>query len=503
MSARRLVALTVLLATALAATAQTPASTGYVPLSESECYACHGPGNWTPDMDPIVAFAAAPVVLVRGETVGLRMEVFNAWVVPSGDFELSGFVGRLDLTDAPSLRAVSGIDDVHVGPIEGWIPFDLAAPATSLHPEQYVPLLTEDQRGHVSIQVPEGATDVLLTAKPDSTDLGAADLSIAIYPGREEPAGFPAFEVDDAGAGEAEVLHIDDPALLSEHGYGTWTVDAAARAIDTDDGTVTTVDDGIGFTVELHAWFNATEDALTLSDTTIGSGESTELVWTVAVLEAPTGLGQLRGVLEVSGHYEHTGPEPDDQDFSIPFEVPLSSTDGEVMWGTLDGGVVLEHPPVVSMAVLSEIIGYIAGILILASMWTGGIFGRGSRRRQNRIFGTAKRRVAFHNFLSYGILLFAVIHLVLFLLEINYHWALGLIWGGLGILAMLGLGVTGALQIPMIRAWGHGAWRWTHFGLAIATLLFTIVHILLDGTHFGDLQDTLGWVDPLVPESRQ
>jgi hypothetical protein len=63
---------------------------------------------------------------------------------------------------------------------------------------------------------------------------------------------------------------------------------------------------------------------------------------------------------------------------------------------------------------------------------------------------------------------------------------------------MLGLGVTGALQVPMIRRWSFAAWRWSHYGLAVATIVFTLAHMGLDGAHFSAVQDWLGWDDPLV-----
>lgn len=64
---------------------------------------------------------------------------------------------------------------------------------------------------------------------------------------------------------------------------------------------------------------------------------------------------------------------------------------------------------------------------------------------------------------------------------------------------MFGLGLTGAFQVGMIRRWNYAAWRWSHYGLAVGAILFTLVHMALDGVHFDFIQETIDWTDPLDP----
>jgi hypothetical protein len=52
----------------------------------------------------------------------------------------------------------------------------------------------------------------------------------------------------------------------------------------------------------------------------------------------------------------------------------------------------------------------------------------------------------------------------------------------------------------MIRRWNYATWRWSHYGLAVASIVFTLVHFALDGAHFGFVQEWLGWNDPIVPD---
>jgi hypothetical protein len=147
----------------------------------------------------------------------------------------------------------------------------------------------------------------------------------------------------------------------------------------------------------------------------------------------------------------------------------------------------------IPLARLSEAVGYASSFLLISSIASGGMFGKASRRGLNRLFQSAKRRVAFHNVLSYWLTLLAAAHAVLFLFQDVYAWTQGILFGGLAIAAMLGLGVTGALQVPMIRRWDYATWRWTHYGLTVATLLFTLIHFLLEGANFVAVQNALHW----------
>jgi hypothetical protein len=138
----------------------------------------------------------------------------------------------------------------------------------------------------------------------------------------------------------------------------------------------------------------------------------------------------------------------------------------------------------------------VSTFLLVFSMITGGVFGKATRRWQNHLFRSAKRRVAFHNFVSYLLTFFAAAHTALFLWEPGFPWTLGMIWGTGALVAMMLLGVTGALQVPMVRRWNYATWRWTHLALALASVLLTIVHVLLDGANFTEFAEWVGWDDP-------
>lgn len=145
--------------------------------------------------------------------------------------------------------------------------------------------------------------------------------------------------------------------------------------------------------------------------------------------------------------------------------------------------------------VVGEVSGIASAVLLPPSLILGGSFGRDSRRAFNWALGGAKRRVMYHNAISLGLTLAAVVHVVLFLWEPQYGLSVGLLWGGLGILCLLGLGLTGYYQVPLIQRHGFDWWRRVHLGLGVFVVVFVAGHSVLDGADFSSLQESLpAWV---------
>ena len=480
----------------------------YEPIEQTECWTCHGPGVWDPDIDPLVDIVPALRNVTTGDEFSLDVEVFNAWLVPDRDIELMDFRVTLDISEAPSLVFVSDtppvLDEQTPGTIE-FDPNDLSDPNT----------LTTPQTGFVTLQIPQGATDVRVRLVPDDPSATTGpDLTLNIHPGVNEPNGQPARSVDEGGPGATETFHADTPADFGELGFGNWTVEAQITYVDAGKGQVFPPG-SVGFTVVMDAWFNASTEVRqvrTASDNILPE-QRVLMDWPLRVQADPQAGERLRYTVNVTSFYEHEGAEPDWQDHTIQIDEELEVDGGvtpRLVIGRQDAaGPTVVEAPGVSIAAISEAIGYIGAFLLIASVWTGGMFGKASRRQLNTVFGSARRRVAFHNFLSYGIIAFSLVHMFIFLWDINgpiavdgYHFLVGVLWGGPAILAMLLLGVTGALQVPMIRKWNYAFWRWSHFGLAIAAIVFTVVHMLLDGQNFSFIQDALDYTDPLVPDDR-
>lgn len=483
------------------------------------CWECHKPGAYVPPMDPYITLLAELTEIPAGATglLDFNTIISNVWIgQENGAQDYYGFRATLDISDAPSFSFVSDREPPAPQSVDGVIAFDAGTTNVPIV-NQEVPVdptsLQAVQWGHSLIEMPAGVTSATIRVVPGDTSAQTGpDIRVNIYPGVSEPSGDPYNEdpIDDAGRGGAEEITFGN-ADFGATGYGNWTIDVGYVPV-TSDGQLTPPAQDVPYTVEVEASFDASDatQITQVDDSQIFGGESLLMPWTVQIDDPQPGE-VLRFTLNFTVHYEHQSePEPNNyRDLTEFFEVEVTEAPaGGYRIGSEDSVIIIPSAPTgVSIAAISEVIGYIGAFLLIASVWTGGMFGKASRRQLNVIFGSARRRVAFHNFLSYGIIAFSLVHMFIFMWDVNgplavdgYHWLVGLLWGGQGVLAMLALGVTGALQVPMIRKWNYNTWRWLHFGLAIAAIVFTVVHMLLDGANFSAVQDALGYEDPLVPE---
>lgn len=482
--------------------AQKGGEEGPIPERDTQCWPCHV--TWSP---PLKTFYNILPPAEAGAEVGQPFDVViqlqSAWTPPKAKpFLITYNEPALDLTNAPSLGFFSDVPPLHEEE-RGSLSPDPSGPTTPVRQAFTWPL-------------PQGATRLTVTLTPDTpSQQTGPDLVLNVYPGSSAPTGNPT-RVDAAGRGGTEVFELLGADAFLGSGYGNWTFEAEWTPVVADP----TDPSFVGAPSATAQTFLLTIDSA-VEDTgeriqrqpngdDIPEGGSALLRFRLVANTQPAPGETVGLTVNATVYYEHDkGSSPVDYANAtkpLPEPIPVT-TDGPrvvlrtvVAEDTVVGGGVQNGA---TMDTVSEAMGYGTAFLLLASIWTGGMFGKASRRQLNGVFGTAKRRVAFHNFLSYGLMLFASVHTVLFILELAYHWTIGLLWGGTALLAMLLLGVTGAFQVQMIRRWNYGTWRWSHYGLAVAAIVFTLVHMALDGVHFGFVQDFLGWKDPLVPDRLQ
>jgi hypothetical protein len=213
-------------------------------------------------------------------------------------------------------------------------------------------------------------------------------------------------------------------------------------------------------------------------------------------------LGLQEGVQEVEiavrgmtyyrkGHGDGT---PDYDNYTRYWRVPVQVGASFI---PAEGSLVDDRVPGSDVRlVIAEVSGFSAALLLGPSLLMGGAFGKSSRRIVNAVFGGAKRRVMYHSMLSLGITVTALVHVALFFLETLYSLKMGMVYGGLGTLSLLILGLTGYYQVPFIQRRGYRAWRYTHLTVGVLVLVFVAVHALVDGPDFKELEATLpGWLD--------
>jgi hypothetical protein len=458
-----------------------------LPERETTCWPCHvaWPTPLRSMYDIIPPEEAGGEV---GKSFDYTIEVRNPWL-----HDIIFIEPALDLAGAPGLS----FDD-------GRIPVDIEKTGViKVDPTRG----NQPQRGFVVIDVPLGATDMTLELIP-LEPLYQYDLRMVLYPGRQTPEGEPATPpIDNASAGQPETWTTAPGAGFPEFGFGNWTIVAEMVPVKTAGLVVNPPVGDIDFQVKAHVEFNANDATVQYLSrrVDVGPDQRTLVTWKLRAMSAPQGNLTAQITVNATVYFKHLASSGADDYANVTKSITLQviERDGQVV--LVPDGVIIHppgKPPGVTMTTISEAVGYASAFLLVASVYSGGMFGRASRRQLNHIFGTAKRRVAFHNFLSYGLTLAAIVHTIIFVVDVwepQYYWTRGLIWGGLAILSMLALGVTGALQVPMIRRWNYGVWRWSHLATTIAALAFTLVHMFLDGAHFSSIQEFTGWQDPLDP----
>lgn len=458
-------------------------------LRDTRCWECHQADPNTPT--PLRQFwqGVPEEVTVTGPTsVGLNVQ--NTWYQ-----DITRLTTVLDLSEAPSLAFVderAPLNRTVTGSAHRVAPSVTPAP-----PPQIVPVVdTPPAYGNLTIHVPEGATSLVLSLMDVEPNAGPY-IEWQVHTLAPDPLEVVSQSVDSQ-------IHMSHPTQFLQHGYGEWRIEA--RIPNTDpSGFPNIYGERVALRAHLEVAFDPTARVAVLSsDSLLEPGQTERFTWTLQQRATPGPDEHVQWHINGTVHHEHlvTSNAIDEAHVTTRIRLPVQADGG----ARIQSDVVLVEVPQTGGSLLvpiAEILGYVAGASILLSLLTGGLFGRTSRRWLNTLFGSARQRVAFHNVLSYGILLFSTVHLVMFLWHAfdggPYHWTLGLLWGGLGMIGLFGLGLTGAMQVPMLRRWNYATWRWTHFGLAMLALVASTVHLLLDGAHFGAVQEAVGWHDPLDP----
>jgi len=467
----------------------------YLPVDKSSCWECHS--SWTPAIQRgpggvyaiAVPIPPASVAAEPGKPFEYTVQIQNTWRA-----DVTFMAPALDLSSAPSLRFAGGhVPDHNVTVIK-------TNPTNATSPQTPVGAST-------TFFVPPAASSLTFTVKPHNTDpTTGPNIALTV----RAPNGDVLPSVDNNASGQPETRNIT-PAELEKYGSGIWRVGAQFTPLQADSTSPATPHAPVLGQQDIDVIEDAKFETaglrvLALPRTEfLGAAASTLQTWDLASSGVPAAGETIRVYANVTGHYRHQNKPPTGDWGNFTSMAEADVIDGATVGQAGKTLIVFKDASLVQPSILngatpariSEIIGYAAAFLLISSILSGGMFGRASRRGFNHLFGSAKRRVAFHNFLSYGLTVAALAHMLIFVGRVTEQY--DITWGGLGILAMLGLGVTGALQVPMIRRWNYGTWRWTHYGMTVAAILFTVVHMLLDGTNFGQVQDYLHWKYQLFP----
>ncbi|MFO1532380.1 MAG: ferric reductase-like transmembrane domain-containing protein [Thermoplasmatota archaeon] len=504
MLARRALACAAFLALAfvVAAAAQqpppTPEGLPTKALKDTLCWSCHA--AWTPPMrDPFIAIQPPTTTgAAIGTEFNWTVQFQMTWNPKPAMPHLVLADPIVDLSDAPSMRFGGGPQPVH-GYTEGHA---ISIDATKLN---------QPQANITRIPVAAGVTALRWQVVPKDTTATGPDLVLLVVsPGGNQTA--PVDDVHGAGTGESINFTIDQLQAL---GGGNWTIGAQVTPLAPSPANPTLPQAGrVDFTVIEDAEFDtAALKTLAYPHPAFVPGGGVALQkWVLKFVQAPADGEVVHVRFDTVAWFEHN-PTVTGGDFggiTQSMDVPAKVVGGQPVLFQEAKAAVVRPLPVngATLTTISEAVGYASAFLFVSSIVSGGMFGQATRRGLNSVFQSAKRRVAFHNFLSYGLTVAALAHMAIFLVPLlpgdgglhrpseQFQWTLGVLWGGIAMVAMFGLGFTGAFQVPMIRRWSYPAWKWWHYGLTVAAIAFTAVHMLLDGAHFPEVQETLGWKDP-------
>ncbi len=412
------------------------------------------------------------VEIPTGEPLELDVVIANPWL-----HEVTSALVTLNLSQAPGLTFEKPDDidleeDLTVSPTESTnvtFPVEAGATAVVARMEQ-----TEDPSGR-------GLNDVDTQLwLPDGDTISASRDGIVLtnpLEGEDPREPTPARTV--------EQIPVDDPERLAQ--TGDWNLEVARQAGPVDDP----------IHVRVHVYYNTTNVLTQGVNEIIGPEQSHARTFTVQGQE--TGEVTVQYSAQMTSYYEHpSGIQAQDEgnetlEGSTTFEI------GEQLRTDDPGPTVPETPPVnwpMNARSWGEVTGFIGFFLVPLALILGGAFGRRNVLWVNKITGSARVRVLWHNAISFTLLFITLVHLGFFLYEPAFEWSVGMVWGGLSTLSLIGLGITGGFQRSIARSIGYAQWRLLHIAMAVAFIATLLVHVLVDGVHFDWARTWLGFDTP-------
>ncbi len=431
---------------------------------QATCLDCHEEEG----MQYAVVTSTPFLEIPQGNTTPYDVTVANPWL-----HEITSSLVTVNLTDAPGL-SFEKPDDLDVN-------------------ETYQ--IAPGEARNVSFPVEAGATAVVATMRQteDTSERGVNDVDTLLY----MPNGDTA-RADHDGIDTGDVLNLDIPEREPSQ------AETVEQLVIRDDRLATT--GGWNFSLErvsgepsdpveasVQVYYNATPTQSQRITETIAPNQADSA--TFPIKGNSQGEATIQYEITVTTFYEHPDGVQSQDEGNETLEGERSFTVGQRLETGEAGPVVPPQPPInwmINARTWGEATGFIALFMIPLSLVLGGAFGRKNVLWMNKITGSARLRVLWHNALSFVLLGLSIVHLILFLIEPVYSWSVGFVWGGIGTLALVGLGITGGFQRQIAREIGYAKWRLLHIAMASGFVAGTLGHVMIDGAHFDFLRNAIG-----------
>ena len=438
-------------------------------LTDAECYGHHKTEGFR-SMD---LFPQGVTEVPKGQPFEFKLTIRNPWL-----HELRDLAAYVNISNAPGLSFPG-----EKPPVEQEL---TGAPEAS--PAQ----VRADERNTLQVDAQATEAVVRLMGAPGTAvpgPLGAAlapdyDLEVLSPDGAIVVQGLDPGSDLNTPASTYDEIRLNQTQLL-DGGAGVWKVRVLYRGPEAG-----------SYTLQSAVYYNlskATQLHLE-GPPALMPGESHVFTFTINAKDVES-LQSLRfgGIGHAYNNHADANTEDDgvyDKWNTIQFN---TGTELQISGAVVDsGGLDLLGPVFRRWA---QVLGFAGTFLIIPSLVMGGTFGKGSVSLLNKAFGGPRTRVLFHNSMSFWLLGVSLLHMFLFLYESFWSWSHGLVWGGLSLACMIGLGVTGATQRSFVAKWGFNRWRFVHFAMGILVFVFVLVHIVADGTHLAPIRDLFGVVE--------
>ncbi|MGA1793384.1 MAG: hypothetical protein ACMUHM_05490 [Thermoplasmatota archaeon] len=398
------------------------------PYWDGECEECHSgfqPFSVTPD---------SPTEVPEGQEFDYRLIIENPWL-----HELRNVQVVLDLSEAPNLASAAGGDDTQV---------------------------TEDIDGSISagsrvtgtIAVETGASEILLQMYYADPIIFAGDLNLALS-GPE--GGRWTSDLSDT----TEVIRVGREEILGEGpGEYTWTIEseAAFRSVDYYLTTAVTYSGASIVVLEMDS---------------IGSTESSTAEFRLT--SSGRGENVVSFMVTAEAYHDHGGNQPDtdvyqddgSSEISIGDTYSYSSPRSSISTAT-------------ALWYSGRVLAFVTVFLFVTSFLTGGSILPVKKWLDKRM----KKRTKFHCAVSFLTVKLALVHLIVLYAGLYSGTYKGIFLGGLTLLLMIGLGLTGLFKQRIVPRIGEPNWRKVHFWLSIVVLVLIAIHAVKEGTDLAFLR---------------
>ncbi|MFA5860359.1 MAG: ferric reductase-like transmembrane domain-containing protein [Candidatus Thermoplasmatota archaeon] len=441
-------------------------------IATAECYGHHKQeGFRSMDLFPTVV-----TEVPKGQQFTFQLTIKNPWLN-----DLQRTVGYVNTSDAPGL-SFPGARDPVAAALDGTAQNGAAGPTHPLTVDANATQLVVSMVGQAAnVPGPLGSrangVDYALALESPDGSIKLTDTT------QKVPESSPAVT-----NGRTTQLISVDQTNLTKGGIGAWKATVRYNGIQPT-GT---------YKLAATVYYNLSQvqELVVAGPALLKPGESFTFSFTINAKDVEA-LQKMRYGGRATAYHAHTDKAIGDLGDYDKWNTMEFKTGATLSMGSANvakGNSVSLMEPVLRR--WGQVLGFTGAFLIIPSLVFGGTLGKQTVEPLNSMFGGARRRVLFHNSMSFWLLGVALLHMFLFFYEAFWNWSHGLVWGGLSLAAMVGLGVTGAMQRSFVARWGFTRWRFIHFAMGILVFVFVLIHVTVDGSHLAPIRNALLGVDP-------